>query len=91
MKKLTSLHLNSENVLGMERQIESPERKTEMKISGRASFIDKEASEDYMSYRGHAQVELNEQEIEEISIIAMKALQRLGKEVNSSKSGTDKD
>ena len=89
MKTLTNLHINSDQLCCSEKMSDSSGKKTEMKLSGRASFLDSDASNGYMSYRGSVDVELNQSEIEEISKVALKALERLASEVK--KSGTDKD
>lgn len=90
MKKLTNLYINSESVCCVEKMADSSGRSTEQKLSGRASFADEGVNfSDYMFYKGSVEVQLNEEEMIEISKVAMKALERLSSELKTS--GTDKD
>ena len=90
MKKLTNLYINSDSLCCAEKMPESSGKKFEMKMSGRASFIDEGANVgDYSSYKGAVEVQLNEEEMAEIATVAAKALVRVSAEVK--KSGTDKD
>lgn len=90
MKKLTNLYINSESMCCAEKMADSSGRKSESKLSGRASFVYEGANtSDYMSYKGAVEVQLNEEEMIEIGKVAMKALDRLSAEVKTS--GTDKD
>jgi hypothetical protein len=90
MKKLSNLYVHSEHVCCSEKPLLSSGKSTQQKLSGKASFVDEGAnSSDYMSYKGFVEVELSEEEMIEISRVAMKALERLSTEVE--KSGMDKD
>lgn len=90
MKKLTNLHIDSESLCCAEKMADSSGKKSEMKLSGRASFMDEGAMNgDYMSYKGAVEVQLNDEEMIEIGKVAMKALERMSSEIK--KSGTDKD
>lgn len=90
MKKLVNLSIHSEHLCCEEKMIGTSGKKTEMKLSGRANFIDEGAeSGDYMSYKGAVEVQLNEEEMIEIGKVAMKALERLSSEVK--KSDPDKE
>lgn len=90
MKKLINLSINSEYLCCSEKEENSPGKKTKRSLSGRAGFIN-EGSEngDYMSYKGHVEIQLNEAEMEEISKIATKSLARFAAEVEKSSPNKD--